>query len=41
VGLISVLMSSPSLDFREETHQPNFTITHLSELLPLLETLQI
>ena len=40
VGLISVLMSSPSLELRPEKGEPDFTITSLSELLPLLETLQ-
>lgn len=39
-GLISVLMSPPHINHQLEEVEPDFTITHLSELLPLLETLQ-
>jgi len=39
-GLISVLMSPPHLNHQLEEVEPDFVITHLSELLPLLETLQ-
>ena len=40
VGLVSVLMSPPHLHHEIEDIQPDFIITQLGELLPLLESLQ-
>ncbi len=40
VGLISVLMAPPHLDRLEESIVPDFTITCLSQLLPILSYLE-
>lgn len=39
IGMLSVLMSPPYLDHPLEGARPDFTITTLSELLPILEAL--
>jgi putative hydrolase of the HAD superfamily len=40
VGLVSVLIDPPHLDRDGEGVQPDYTVTALSELLPILETLE-
>lgn len=39
VGMISVLMSPAHLDYDEADGQPDYTITSLSDLVPILEAL--